>query len=558
MLKFLVGLLFLSLVTCTQVTSYFDYNAQEERVTYSILLSVGIPHNRFELTVDFDSDKLVIFKRLDQISITYSTDRGGSDVVSFGDEQRRVPITMDPNKELDVSAKACGSCEGIIGMSQTSFFWRIWSSASFTQDTIILDAFHNLFILKKDKCNSCIASCVPSIHGGLCEMEVLLNGLPYKAILSASTFTYLPQDFYFNYTLGNNIYDGDIEKWTPLNITIPSIAPVSAELRGYFTGKGADITRCYPSIEIKLHGDDLVIDSDKSHKKLLLRSHNLTDTIILGLTTWSHLLMHYDFPRDFVVLKSHDRFYHHSIFNLIVILVLFRMLGRWEAQTVSITNKQDAKMAALFDSVNELIPIPLILAVYGMKSTFYIMHDYKAFYIVTGVVLSIQAIMILTVITYTLNRANTSPLTGFRYEFVKKSLNCLFLSTGLWLALVEKRSDSLGNLLTFAIQGVICYFLFYYFVTGIVWAFYTKLFTKTKPFSIYCFLFIPLMMIYYISTSLIYFVLPVSRYYASQVIEEFYIAFTLIFYVAIMVLAIYVVNRDLAFVLQEKTELKKE
>jgi hypothetical protein len=549
--------LFFSFVLSTQLAAYLDYNAETESIKYSILLSVGTPHNRLKLTIDYDYSGITIFKRLDETSITWSNDKSGSDVVTFGDEKYHVAITLDPNRALSQSENACPSCEGIIGFGEASFIWTVWSQISFTPSTIIFGKRSKALEITKHDCNACIAPCIPSINGGLCSTKAYLNGIKYNAIFSSGTYTYFPEEIYEGYIFGKNIYGDAVDDWEPINISFPNIGTYSNSLITYYSDRGGDITNCPISVNIKLRGDDLVIDSDKSHKKLLIKSHDLNDTIIFGLSILSHVILHYENGLNVILIKAHETYQHHSPFNLFAIGFLLWLVVRWDLQDISFKAKDDAVMSLIFDVPNEIIGIPFVFALFAIKKTTGIMKDYKLFYIATGIVISIEALIILIVVFATIHRTRRyEPYTGFKYNFIKRSLNCLFLSTGIWLAMIERRTDSLGNLITFIIQGVIAYYWVYYISMGIIYFYYRKKVLNDKIFASYCLIFLPLSGVYYIPTGIIYFVAPVCRYYASQIMEELYIGFALMFYMIVVLSAIYIAELDIGFAIIKKKEKK--
>jgi hypothetical protein len=554
-MKSVIFLFFVHCVVCTQIVAYLDYNAQNEDIKYSVLLSIGNPHNRIKMTVDFNYDGLIVYSNLAELSSSWSSEGGGTDIVTFGDEKYRIHIILDPSRSLEESSKSCPSCGGIVGFSSSSFIWQIWSSMSLTSSTVILGSFHSLFKFKQHECNSCIVSCIPNVNGGLCATEGHVNGVLYKILFSSEPFTFLPEDFFYDYILNKNIYDDNINKWDPLVISFKGLPNVGTELLHFFNSKGAVVDKCLKSTEMKLYGKDLVIDSDRSHKKLLLRSHTLNDTVILGLTTLSHAIIHYDSPHNLMIIKKHEGNLNHSEPMLLAIAVLFWLFIRWECQDTSFFERDEAILSATFDAVNEIISVPIVITVYAIRPTSMVMKDFKEFYILTGVLIAIESIIIMSVVVSTFYKSRKlEPFTGFEYNYVKRSLNCIFSATGIWLAMVEKRTDSLGNLITFFVQGAIIYLLFYYIILALSYYYYVKKIKGDYIFALYSLGFLPLLAVYYIPTSAIYFVIPLCRYYASQVLEELYVSFVLIFYLLILILAINVVNSDIELARKRKIQ----
>lgn len=90
-----------------------------------------------------------------------------------------------------------------------------------------------------------------------------------------------------------------------------------------------------------------------------------------------------------------------------------------------------------------------------------------------------------------------------------------------------------------------------------IFAYYTKKIRGNTLFFIYGFVFIPLAFAYYIPTGAIYFVLPVCKYYASQVMEELYIGFALTVYTIFTILAIFIAKEDIAYAIKAHDKKKE-
>ncbi len=121
--------------TCTAEFLILTYERgskpQEEVLTTPI--RIGTPAKEYIFEINFEKSGLWLYNDLERESESYAR---GSDLIYFSHTPHRIAIKDNANPyTLDAG---CRKCQGLLGIGQNSFFWKIWNSALFEHNQIML------------------------------------------------------------------------------------------------------------------------------------------------------------------------------------------------------------------------------------------------------------------------------------------------------------------------------------------------------------------------------------------------------------------------------------
>jgi len=165
-------------------------------------LAMGNPRKEMTFFVDFSSSSLISYVRLDQISYSYSTDFGGTDLIYISNTRMKVSVTLavrDRNK--------CFDCDGVLGLGKNSFLWRYWSEATITPFYINLGDVHELFTT--ESCGSFIVRCSEgsnALKDHMCIIPVTFNNNSYPLTLNGQMKHSIPEQEFYSYVSSKNIF----------------------------------------------------------------------------------------------------------------------------------------------------------------------------------------------------------------------------------------------------------------------------------------------------------------------------------------------------------------
>src|SRR3989338_4619081 len=109
-LLFLVFVQF-SLLFCGAIWPTIIDKSIDGYETYAVKISIGVPEQTCKMQISFSHDDIIVYKRLDLMSIEYSPEYGGSDILNVQGHHHRVPITLDPYRQTRVPENPCKDCD---------------------------------------------------------------------------------------------------------------------------------------------------------------------------------------------------------------------------------------------------------------------------------------------------------------------------------------------------------------------------------------------------------------------------------------------------------------
>jgi len=494
---------------------------------YAMYLFVGTPPRPMTIEITFKHNLMIFYTDLSHISDSYYiTDHQiadkRSEIVYFGSKPFRIPVIYDPRRNLFGEHSHCITCDGMIGLGKGSFFLSLWPDISFTSSSIIAGDVN--FLMKSSissACKGCIIHCNDplGIDKSLCVTQGILSndGKTYPIKISIdSPIVYLPQKLYDTYTTEKNIYKDRVSEWEVLKISIPSVADSSMDpnSKSNIIGKGIDLSKCHlKNMEIIIDPNYLLHSFEMEGKVFLLKpnSNPQDENITLGNSViFNQVIMYKNADGNYLFIQNHTVHDNISVLSLLIFAALFWYLIRWKMTDLSFkiteTEKKEKK-SSIFRRNNRLnlfyeITAPLLaITALLIPNVRNILSDFPVLYIISIVIFVIACIVEFGVIIFELLviEKKVEPEKKLESEYkielvlehkeltiTKKELYQIFLLNflrnlshetilmiGLWVIVVERRTEGISSVLTvianvYILYNITFFLLFFLIYTGYV------------------------------------------------------------------------------------------
>ncbi len=547
---------------------------------YTLHLFVGTPPESLQFEITFKTDLFILYRQQRLHSVSYSEENGGSDIIFFGSKSYRVPIVFDPQRHLYGEHSHCIHCIGMIGFGKGSLFWQIWTDCSFTSISMIAGGLHDLmYSTGQKKCKGCIISCdVYSLDSSMCVTQGILENYRIKndenmhkiRISIDNPFTYLPQKLYDRYMLGKNMFKDDpINDWEPLKISVPQMKIIELHLHSNLVQKGINVDSCEKSIRMIIDPSTLIYNFKVEGKTLLLKSNpDPNDTsITLGNSIWKQFIFYKTVNGEALFIQQHILHDHFSILSGIIFALLLWYLVRWKMTDMILTNIKDKNTFQVGNWLNAFYeftaPILSLIAIL-LPNNRDILSDFPVLYSISIVIYSVALILELFVTAlWTINWLKLKPykreiLTQnvysiFRINFLRNITHETILMIGLWVIVVERRTEGISTALTVIINIYNLYNITFHVFLFLIYTIYSgwdgiiqntnKKYNQTTPsvFWILIILTLPLLFGFQFFASYVYFTAPLLMR-NSQIYKELILPSLVLFYIMIIILALEMVS----------------
>jgi hypothetical protein len=517
-------------------------------INYLATISIGSPHKRVKLRIDFTEENLVLFSAVGDKSTSLAMiDNDTNDVVMLGDKKYRFSIEVNSSKAIST----CEACDGILGLSSGSVIWKLFPDISFTPHSMTLGKLNPMFKRRKHS-DFGVVSCVTD-ELGMCRLQGIIDLQTYDIILSSSDYSYFPESLFNSYFTGKNIHFDTVSKWHPLKIRIRAFSSLTEELSDHLKGLTINFTDSLEFVNLELRGEYMTSTSESRYPKLLVKSHDF-DYIILGASILNSFIVHRDTINEMAVIRNYPVKIHYSVYNLVILMVLLWIYIRWKTTEFSAFKKiTDKRRSVAWDCLYQFIAIPIIISIYLLPQTFSALRDYFDYYLATGIVLFIELLIVVWTVYYSgINLKKIKKLERADFALMRNTVFELLLLNGMCLILLEKRVEFLGNFLTLCAVSVVLYLVFYYVIIVIV-LFATNQIPLSLRFIVYSSFVLPGLAGYHIYFSFKYFIYPMAIYYTTQFLDGISILIIILYYAILLSMASYIVKMD---IFQQTQKLK--
>lgn len=434
-------------IPATFINNRYDYNNY-----YILNVDIGFPRKPYKLALDFTSSIITLYQPLDKISNSYSTDK--TDYIYIEKLRYRAPVA------INYYTKA--THDGTIGFNKSSFIWDYFSEISISASGIKLGAMHEL-IKNGDGCNIYVSNCIESDH--LCTTRVTINKVTYDMSFSGKSQHILPSKEFNSYMSGKSLFSDSPQKWDNINVQLNQRNSFSKDQIAYFNSSGLDIINCRSNVNISIEGENVVPQTIKSSYKMMMNSHEKNE-VVIGLETWKNYIIYYNRRYDTMIVKNHVVQSHFSFGNIFSFCFLLTLFVRWKlintGKLVTTTHGSITGKWILF--VCQMISMPFTIYLYCLSVTRSILDGYVGFTITIGIV----------VLLFICSLIYTMLIIFWKYRkvsFIWGSINAVsydnVLLYGMWLAIIERRTDGLESFFTLVINIIIIYCIVYHMLVVI-------------------------------------------------------------------------------------------
>ncbi len=477
--------------------------------TYTVDLLIGMPPTSYKLQVSFAHDTIILYEDHQTRSTQYDTRFGGSDVVHVDGKEVAVPVVLDPYRQIRVANTRCADCQGILGLSDMSVFWRAWPDMAFSRAGITLGDLHREFYLHNTNKNSLLHCEEDATDGHLCKTNVTVKigertfHTMLEIALTDQTMR-LPGEIYDAYVHGRNMFKDDITKWPKMEIVAEHPDAENEHAIGY-THRLKNVVVSKKTI-FHIDGKEMIIETPRRRIKAFDRADKGTP-IRLGAS----------FLRKFVLQKNAltNNLLLHAMLtsdklpqaNLYLIIVLIPLFVVWRLTNIAefvlekntkVGKKVDIRWPALAAIVTWLIaekrdlrnrPLNLFLEFAGivlaicsyaiLDSSRVILSTYPVVYILTGVMLGAAVLFKAFSFGVWITRRESSSIStipdNFHARLMRAFSQEVILLTALWILLVARRIETLSTVLVFIVSTYAVFvamfyallIIHYYIVVGI-------------------------------------------------------------------------------------------
>lgn len=471
--------------------------------TYVVKVSIGVPQKTYKLQVSFSHDEIIMYRRLDTLSVEYSPDYGGSDVLNVYGKKYRVPITLDPGKSVTIQGNPCQNCDGILGMSESSVIWKIWPDIGFSRGFFALGHLHKEFSLHDDATTTAIRCHGFQIEGSLCKTmaNVSFGDTQYEVPVEFKLEDHnlnLPENIYASFIAGKNIYTDNPKKWPKIHFHILAQKGEDFQENSWQYEKfDIEINEISNEMKFSLNPSDFLKNMINGGKQFNIVPHS-GQSIQIGTQIFREYIFHRNaFSNTMVVQAIHTEDFL-AFENLIFILVIVCLLVFWritDLQQMTFPKDEVYIRNTPVNLVLEILGVLMSIVTYFFPSSLQIVKDYVIVYVFAGIVFGVALYLkIVSILTSPslrrdlnlerhLNIEKSNSTRGFENRMIRSFSQEVLLLTAFWLLLAQRRIATLSTVLVLLVSVYMIYVSSFYSVLIIVYIF--QLYVKKKPFSVH-------------------------------------------------------------------------
>ena len=419
---------------------------------------------------------------MNEISSTYSSQKGGYDIITFFEQKYQIPVISDPNHETIRRIKneyRCLDCDGILGMSQDSVLYKLFTKIGFSSSYISLG---------RDPSDSRMVeasrihhvNCEPHVKG-LCTTTgsisfgtIHYNGIRIEIDPSMSGII-LPPQIYDEYMMDKNIYSMEKHHSDWDSIVVRSFD--SSFWRTKNMKINEEEKEWTEEFEYNLHPDNFVFYSKTGTKLLGIKrgdenGFKTNYTITLGDTVLRKMLI--ERSGDELFLTDFNTFDDIDAWNLLLFSFQWFFLLRWTVVNLNIYDLSlDWNLKySWFEIIFEWTAVVISFVAILLPDTLDLLDTHEDIYIGSWVLLGFGIFLKIFLKIYYLRRDKINYFIH-RYKdhylrLIDSFLEHVILLTGLWILVLQSRTEGGNSPLLFLINVTMLFIIGSYFVISIL------------------------------------------------------------------------------------------
>ena len=435
---------------------------------FAVSVRMGNAPKYYKLQIDFEESDIVIFKNLQDISTTFSTQMGGFEYISFWRKFYMMPVKVNANPR-NYKRFTCQDCDGILGLSPGSVLFNTFPTIGISRSYLTLGkASDEVGFSSNDKLHE--VHC--KTKNNLCTStgELMFGNVGYKDIdiefdPSINHLT-LPYYIYDEYMNGKNIYNDNVDNWENFNIRITGKSLTGTQKPNFLGSRKTN-----PRLEYTIDSGHFIRHTIRQTKILSIvrgdQQGPMNNTFVVG----SRLL------RDFIMtitsqhvlfLEEFETFDSISVPNLVLLLIQSFLLGKWFVININklfpnYNQKEKRKWPTI---LLEWVSVGISIAAVALPETRELLESHLDLYIGSVVLIGFAVIAkIVLLIDYTIEN-NENPFTNRPSDYMKRLLDSFFqeliILTGIWILALENRTEGGDSLILLIVNIFLVFTIFRY------------------------------------------------------------------------------------------------
>jgi hypothetical protein len=470
---------------------------ENNRPCYVAYIEIGSPIKSLILQISFDETNLIIFNGKNghnSISMIQSNDIN-YEIIYIGGESYYIPIEFDSSRRYylksysDENVYINPRCDGIIGLSDASIFWKLWNEITFTPNFIELGypfTMNQINQMNENNFNKKIY-CEQNLNT-FCGIKAFKNNEEednYLILINSQLIsTYIPSNIYESYFSNKNMYNIGRENWEDIDFHAPSVV----------NQENSNETN-FGELNIKFKSNTFILNKNRDVKQLMINKiskqkyyNGITNenTIITGINFLQDKLIYKNKNENYIKLYTLDISEHYSFFNLAVFIILFFLFLRWKLTDPVIKLNSNDESTYFYNGIvfiYEIIGILITLITYVLPSTqkvlilYPVVNAFIPIIIVLCVLSEIIGVIYLLLSTkkpknQSIQLARRDMSIFYQANIIRNISHDTILLHGMWLILIQRTKIDLSILPTVLINVYIYFNLSFY---GIQLFFYNLL-----------------------------------------------------------------------------------
>ena len=443
---------------------------------FSADIMIGTQPKIYRLQIDFSFDKISIFHDISEVSSTWVS---GYDEVFFDHRHYKVPVLSDPGGDITKpqlkNEYRCRDCDGVLGLSYRSTFFKIFGEIAFSNKYITLgkDPQEMKAIPKKaqhhTQCQRGKKSLCVTTGGTLSFNNVHYTNLSID-IDPSSQKLILPAEIFDEYMRDKNAYDS--RKWEPITI------------RSYDMDKWDTLKNEPESLEYVIDPKHF-IHLSRTGTKLLGIDRDETGS--QQVTISSRVLSNFIIERSIegLALSSFATFNSPDNVNIFFFVVLLILILRWTFTNLNLldmTVKDFGHYRAWYQIWYEWLGVVISIVAIFLPQTFDLLENHLDLYIGTWFLLGFSVLSkIIIKVYYSFKKNKNYFLYRFKSPYLRL-INSFFeqviMLTGLWILVLQTRTEGGDSVILLITNLVLLFVISYYFKIAVYYTITIALFSS--------------------------------------------------------------------------------
>jgi hypothetical protein len=399
---------------------------------------------------------------------------GGSDFVKIGNQYLRINIVEDLHHVISINDTNCWNCKGILGLSHSSVFWKIWPEISFSRSRITLGEIGNEIGLGAENSLN-IINCIDyesfcKTYGSIRYENSLIEDVSIIFDPTSQNIE-LPDYIFDEYTSNKNVYKDNIEdEWGGIFITIDFRKDLidnsifKKVINHWEKDLKLDQKKIGTTLNFNIKPSQLTRENQIRRENFFLKRNGIEKNYIkLGTLSLKSQIFHK--YGEYMLVQNFPTNDSISTENLILFAIQLVLSIRWKITHFEILVPIHEHLNnSLIEIFYELLGIVITITAFVLPSTLDLMSSHINYYISTailiGLALSIKVIIwVREIYDYKKKR---HLFMKFEYYTFRSFSQEVILTTGIWILVLESRLENLDSILILIANVFLLYTISYY------------------------------------------------------------------------------------------------